>query len=154
MCGYSCIGFIDFMLKGKSLTDFTNLFSPNSLEDNDEIILKCIKSGAVPMVYPDLNNQAFKLNKINEIKDYCIAEICERELMSKRLSKYIAAFDYFDKSLIALSVASAGVSLASFARVIGAAVRIARVSFSFAFSLTRGIAKKLLKTTQNKKKKT
>ena len=30
MCGYFCIGFIDFMLKGKSLTDFTNLFSPNN----------------------------------------------------------------------------------------------------------------------------
>ena len=29
MCGYFCIGFIDFMLKDKSLTDFTNLFSPN-----------------------------------------------------------------------------------------------------------------------------
>ena len=29
MCGYFCIGFIDFMLKGKSLLDYTNLFSPN-----------------------------------------------------------------------------------------------------------------------------
>ena len=30
MCGYICIGFIDFMLKGKSLLDYTNLFSPNN----------------------------------------------------------------------------------------------------------------------------
>ena len=29
MCGYFCIGFIDFMLKGRSLLDYTNLFSPN-----------------------------------------------------------------------------------------------------------------------------
>ena len=29
MCGYFCIGFIDFMLAGKTLTEFTNLFSPN-----------------------------------------------------------------------------------------------------------------------------
>ena len=29
MCGYFCIGFIDFILKGKSLLDYTNLFSPN-----------------------------------------------------------------------------------------------------------------------------
>ena len=43
-----------------------------------------------------LNNQQFRLNKINEIKDYFIAEIKEKELMSKRLSKYIASFDYFD----------------------------------------------------------
>ena len=40
MCGYLCIGFIDFMLKGKSLLDYTNLFSPNEYETNDKIILK------------------------------------------------------------------------------------------------------------------
>ena len=39
MCGYFCIGFIDFMLKGKNLTDFTNLFSPNNFKKNDKIIL-------------------------------------------------------------------------------------------------------------------
>ena len=38
-CGYFCIGFIDFILKGKNLTDFTNLFSPNNLKKNDDIIL-------------------------------------------------------------------------------------------------------------------
>ena len=32
MCGYFCIGFMDFMIKRKSLTDFTNLFSPNDFE--------------------------------------------------------------------------------------------------------------------------
>ena len=32
MCGYFCIGFIHLMLKGKHLTDFTNLFSPNSFK--------------------------------------------------------------------------------------------------------------------------
>ena len=46
------------------------------------------------------NDQQFRLNKINEIIDYFIAEIRERELMSKNLSKYIASFEYFDKSLI------------------------------------------------------
>ena len=40
MCGYFCIGFIDFMLKGKSLLEYTNLFSPNEHEKNDKIILK------------------------------------------------------------------------------------------------------------------
>ena len=39
MCGYFCIGFIDFMLKGKSLLEYINLFSPNDYEKNDEIIL-------------------------------------------------------------------------------------------------------------------
>ena len=40
MCGKFCIGFIDFMLKGKSLLEYTNLFSPNDYEKNDNIILK------------------------------------------------------------------------------------------------------------------
>ena len=40
MCGYFYIGFIDFMFKGKTLTEFTNLFSPNNFEKNDDIILK------------------------------------------------------------------------------------------------------------------
>ena len=35
-----CIAFIDFMLKDKTLTDFTNLFSPNNFDKNDDIILK------------------------------------------------------------------------------------------------------------------
>ena len=40
MCGYFCIGFINFMLKGKSLLEYKNLFSPNEYEKNDKIILK------------------------------------------------------------------------------------------------------------------
>ena len=39
-CGYFCIGFIDFMLKDKSLLEYTNLFSPNNYKKNDEILLK------------------------------------------------------------------------------------------------------------------
>ena len=40
MCGYVCIGFIHFMLKSKSLLDYTNLFSPNEYVKNDKIKLK------------------------------------------------------------------------------------------------------------------
>ena len=39
MCGYFCIGFVDFKLKGKSLLKYTNLFSHNEYKENDEIIL-------------------------------------------------------------------------------------------------------------------
>ena len=39
MRGYFCIGFIDYMFMGKSLTDYTNLFSPNNFKKNDDIIL-------------------------------------------------------------------------------------------------------------------
>ena len=66
----------------------------------------------------------FACNKI----DYFIGEIVVREAMSIRLSKYIAAFDYVDKTLLVLSAISGVVSIASFATFIGTAVRIASVS--------------------------
>ena len=44
MCGYVCIGFIDFMLKGKMLPHYTNLFPPNDYEKNEKIILKHFQS--------------------------------------------------------------------------------------------------------------
>ena len=43
MCGYFCIGFIDFLLEGKRLTDFTNLFSPNNFKKNNDITLNYFK---------------------------------------------------------------------------------------------------------------
>ena len=78
-------------------------------------------------IYPNLraplnDRQQFRLNKFNEIKDYFVADIKERELISKRLSKYIASFDYFDKSLIVLSVTTGSISFVSFATVIRAPV--------------------------------
>ena len=42
MCGFFCIGFIDFMFKGKSLTDYRNLFSPNGFKKNEDTILKIL----------------------------------------------------------------------------------------------------------------
>ena len=44
MCRYFCIGFINVMLKDKSLTDFTNLFSPNNFKKNNDIILNYFKN--------------------------------------------------------------------------------------------------------------
>ena len=110
-------------------------------------------------IYPNFNTvslndqQKFRLNKINEIKDYFVAEIKDRELMSKRLSKYISSFDYFDNSLTVLSVTTGSISVASFATVIGAPVGMVTANFSLSCSISTGIVKKLLKTTRNKKKK-
>ena len=73
--------------------------------------------------------------------------------MSKNLSKYIASFEYLDKSLIVLSVATGSISIASFATAIGAPVGIMSASCSLAFSITTGFVKKFLKTIRNKKKK-
>ena len=95
MCGYFCIGFIDFMFKEKSFAHFTNLSSPSDFRENDGIILNHLKIVEYnsPNIYPSLNDQQFKLNKISEVRGYSSGEIRERELMSKRLSKYIAFFD-------------------------------------------------------------
>ena len=96
-------------------------------------------------IYPNLSaaplsdQQQLRPKKTNEIKGYFVAE--ERELMNKRLSKYIISFDHFDKSLIVSSVATGSISIASFTIVIGAPVRMVSVSFSLAFSISTGIVR-------------
>ena len=122
-----------------------------------------------PNIYPNLsaaplntiplsanisNEQQFRLNKINEIKDYFLAKIRERELISKNLSKYISSIDYFDKSLYVLSILSGSISIISFASVIGVHAGIIEESCSFRFSITSGFVKRFLKAIRNKKKKT
>ena len=105
-------------------------------------------------IYPNLHDQQqFRLNKINEIKDYFVAEIKQRELIKERLCKCIASFHYFDKSLIVLSATTGSISIASFATVIGAPVGIVSARFGLSFSIFKWTVKKLLKTTRNKKKK-
>ena len=104
-------------------------------------------------MYPNLNtkpsnDQQFRINKINEIKDYFTAEIKETELMSKDLSKYIASFEYFDKWLIVLSVATGSISIVSFATSIGTPVGIMRASCSLTFSITTGFVKTFFKNNK------
>ena len=94
-----------------------------------------------------------RLNKITKIENYFHQEINQRKSCSKKLSKYVTAFDYIDKVLIAVSATSGGVSITSFTSVVGAPVGIASASFTLIFSLTTGIVKKLLNITRNKKKK-
>ena len=120
----------------------------NSIENNS---IESIEHNSIDKL--NLNNQQFRLNKISEIEDYFITEIKERELMNKKLYRYISFFDYFDKSLIVLSVTSGSVSIASFATVVGVPIGITNATFSLAFSLCTGLVKKLLKATRNKKKK-
>ena len=66
-------------------------------------------------MYPQSDSEThFRLNKINKINDYLMAKILKRETLSKTLSKYVAAFDYFDKTLLLLPATSGGVPIASF----------------------------------------
>ena len=83
----------------------------------------------------------FRLSKIIGIENYFHQEINQRKLCSKKLSKYITAFDYIDKVSIVLSATSIGVCIISSASVVGAPVGIASASFTLIFSLTTGIIK-------------
>ena len=106
-----------------------------------------------PNIYPNFNaipskKQQSRLNKINEIKDYFLAENRERELISKNLSKYIASLDYFDKSLNVLSILSGNISIASFAIVIGEPAGIIGASYGLTFSITSGFVKQVFKNNK------
>ena len=62
----------------------------------------------------------FRLNEISKIENYFNSEINQRKLCSKKLSKYVTAFDYIDKVLIVLSATTGGVCIISHATVVGA----------------------------------
>ena len=94
-----------------------------------------------------------RTDKITETEDYFYHEINQRKSCSKKLSKYVAVFDYIDQALIVLSATSGGVSIILFTSIVGAPVGIASASLTLFFSLTTGIVKKLLNITRNKKKK-
>ena len=95
----------------------------------------------------------FRLSGIIGIESYFHQEINQRKSCSKKLSKYVTAFDCIEKILIVLSATSSEVCIISSASVFGAPVGIASTSFTLISSLTRGIIKTLLSIRRNKKKK-
>ena len=109
----------------------------NSLETIDKTVLS--------------EQTKFRLSEIIGIENYFYQEINQRKSCSKKLSKYVAAFDYIDKILIALSATTGGVSICSFTSIVGAPVGIASASFTLIFSLTTVITKQLLNITKKKK---
>ena len=115
-----------------------NSIKNNSLETIDKTVLS--------------EQTKFRLSEIIGIENYFYQEINQRKSCSRKLNKYVTAFDYIDKILIVLSATSSGVSIISFTSIIGAPVGIASASLTLIFSLTTGIIKKLLNITRNKKK--
>ena len=88
---------------------------------------------------------------MSKIENYFIEEINQRKSCSKKLSKYVAVFDYIDQALIVLSTTSGGVSIFSFTTIVGAPVGIVSASLTLFFSLSTGIVKKLLNVPRKKK---
>ena len=95
----------------------------------------------------------FRLNEISKIENYFNWEVNQRKLCSKKLSKYVTAFDYIDKILTVLSATAEVVCIASHATIVGAPVGMTSAGFTIVFSLATGIIKALLNTTRNKNKK-
>ena len=91
-----------------------------------------------------IDQTKFWLNEIIKIEDHFNQKINQRKTCSKKLSKYVTAFDDIDKILI---------DLIATATVVGAPNWIAGASFTLIVSLTKGIIKKLLSITRNKEKK-
>ena len=117
----------------------SNSIKNNSLEAIDKTVLS--------------EQTKFRLSEIIGIENYFYQEINQRKSCSKKLSKYVAVFDYIDKILIVLSATTGEVSICSFTSIVGAPVGIASASFTLSFSLTTGTTKKLLSTTRKKKRK-
>ena len=95
----------------------------------------------------------YRLDEINNIKEYFNAEIKERKDIIKKISKYIVAFDYADKRFITLSASFGTLSIASYATVVGIPAGIAGASLTLIFTVTTGVVKTLLNITRKKKKK-
>ena len=100
MCGYFCIGFIDFMLAGKKLTDFTVFFLLMTLKKMILfwVISKMDKCNSLEIDKTNLTDYTkFRLSEISKIENYFYKEINQRKTSSKKLSKYVTPFDYIDK---------------------------------------------------------
>ena len=94
----------------------------------------------------------FRLDEISKIENYFYQEINQRKSCSKKLSKYVAAFDYIDKILIALSATSGGISICSFTSLVGAPIGIASAIFTLIFFYNRN-SQKIIKYNKKQKKK-
>ena len=102
----------------------------------------------------ELNDLAkYRLDKINNIKEYFNTEIKERKDIIKKISKYIVAFDYADKVFITLSASFGTLSIASYATVVGIPAGITGASLALIFTITTGVVKTLLNITRKEKKK-
>ena len=102
----------------------------------------------------ELNNLTkFRLDEINNIKDYLNNDIKERKDIVKKNSKYIVAFDYADKLFITLTASFCTLSIVPHATIVGIPVGIAEASLTLIFTVTTGVVKKLSNITRKKKKK-
>ena len=149
MCGYFCIKFINYMLKGKTFLDYTNYFLLMTLKRMIELLKEYLRMNNLELT----NVNKYRLDEINKIKEYFDNEIKERKDIIKKLNKYLVSFDYLDKIFITLLASFSTLSIASYASVLGLPVGIAGSFLTLIFTISAGINKSLLKVTKIRKKK-
>ena len=95
----------------------------------------------------------YRLDEINQIRNYFNNEIKERKDIFEKLNKYLVSFDYLDNICIALSASFGTLSIASHATVIGIPVGIAGSSLTLTFTISTVVNKSFLRVTKKRKKK-
>ena len=151
MCDYFCIEFINYMFDGKSLIDFTSLFSPHDFKKIVKLLNKYLNMSDINLELNEITR--FRLDEITKIKEHFNNEIKERKDIINKINKYIFAFGYADKVFITLSASFGTLSIASHASVVGIPVGIAGASLTLIFTMTTGVVKKLLLSVTKKKEK-
>ena len=98
----------------------------------------------------DVNN--YRLNEINQVKDYFNDEINERKNIIKKLNKCLVTLDYLDKVFITLSASFGTLSMTAHATILGIPLGITGASLTLLFIISTGINKSLLQLTKKRKK--
>ena len=103
MCGFYCIALIEFILAGKSWLDHTNLFSPNS---------KYFKG--ISILRASMSSLEFRMNKIDETRNYLLEKIKHNDLMSEKYKKTCKNLNYLERLLILVSTITNCLSISAF----------------------------------------
>ena len=133
MCGFYCIAFIEYMLAGKTLLDYTNLFSLNNYKKNNETEYKYFKNDYVKSRVED---------KKNERRIYLLEEINHNDLMSEKYKETCKYLNYVEHLLILASKITVCVTISRFASLV--CVRVGITSSSVWINIcaiTAGIKK-------------
>ena len=110
MFKFYCIAFVEYMITGKTLLDYSNIFSPNDYQKNDKIIYNYFQDQ-----YGKRKRKPWLLTKkMNGTRKYLLHQIRYNKLMKKKHKKVYRNLNYFEHFLIAISAVSGCVSISSF----------------------------------------
>ena len=110
-----CVDYI-VLLPGKTLSNYTNLFSPNEYKKNDKII---------SILKLNISSLKFRSRNINEIRNYLLDEMKNNDLIGEKYKKTSKYLNYFEHLLILVSTVTSCVSISAFVSLVFAPVGIA-----------------------------